>query len=185
VEYLRSRADAVGGFLKSLTAAWVALLFMGLPAATFAQRPAIPGQLATTPMELLPASFAAEARKPGLAERPISIAEVADQQHDRHMDILWKVSVVAMLAGTTTDAVSSWHKREGNALLASTDGMFGGRGVGIKAGIAAGILLPQIVLRKHKDLRLAFVVGNLAEAGVFTGAAIHNFGLGTRQAENP
>jgi hypothetical protein len=162
--------------VKSPMAAWVTLLWMGFPATMFAQRPVVPGQLPTTPVELLPVSFSAAARTP-TAARPVSIADIADEQHDRHMDVLWRASIVAMLAGTTADAVSSWHKREGNALLASGDGMFGGRGVAIKTGIAAGVLLPQIVMRKHKDLRIAFVIGNLGEAGIFTGAAIHNFGL--------
>jgi hypothetical protein len=170
---------AFGGFMKSLTAAGAAFLLMGLPAAMPAQKAPIPGQIASAPKAALPSSFSVEANAPAVAARPI--AQVRDERHDRHMNALWTASIAAMLAGTSADAVSSWHKREGNSLLASSNGMFGARGVGIKAGIAAGVLLPQIVLRKHKDLRIAFVVGNLAEAGVFTGAAIHNFQLGAPQ----
>ena len=129
----------------------------------------------------LPASFSAEAYAPVAAARPTTIAQVRNEKHDRHMNTLWAASIAAMAAGTSADAVSSWHKREGNSLLASSNGMFGARGISIKAGIAAGVLLPQIMLRKHKELRTAFVVGNLTEAGVFTGAAIHNFRLGALQ----
>jgi hypothetical protein len=166
--------------MKSLTAAGAAFLLMGLPAAMAAQKAPVPGQIASAPKAALPSSSSVEANAPAAAARPI-IAQVRDEKHDRHMNALWTASIAAMLAGTSADAVSSWHKREGNSLLASSNGMFGARGVGIKAGIAAGVLLPQIVLRKHKDLRIAFVVGNLAEAGVFTGAAIHNFRLGASQ----
>jgi hypothetical protein len=168
---------AVGGFMKSLTAAGAAFLLVGLPAAMPAQKAAVPGQIASASKAALPASFSAEAPA---AARP-TIAEVRNEKHDRHMNALWAASIAAMAAGTSADAVSSWHKREGNSLLASSNGMFGARGIGIKAGIAAGVLLPQIILRKHKDLRTAFVLGNLTEAGVFTGAAIHNFQLGAPQ----
>jgi hypothetical protein len=171
---------AVGGFMKSLTAAGAAFLLMGLPAAMPAQKAAVPGQIASASKMALPASFSAEAHAPAVAARP-TIAEVRNEKHDRHMNALWAASIAAMAAGTSADAVSSWDKREGNSLLASSNGMFGARGVGIKAGIAAGVLLPQIILRKHKELRTAFVLGNLTEAGVFTGAAIHNFRLSAPQ----
>ena len=70
-----------------------------------------------------------------------------------------------MAAGTGADAATSWHKSESNGLLASSDGTFGAKGLGIKAGLAGGLLLPQILFRKHKDLRTAFTVGNFAQAG--------------------
>jgi hypothetical protein len=165
--------------VKSLMVVGVALLWIGLPATIFAQRPPEPGKLAIPPMELWPTAFSAEPHAPAAAAaHPVTVADVPDEQHNRHMNILWKASIMAMLAATSVDAVSSWHKQEGNALLASADGTFGAKGVGIKAGLAAGILLPQIMLRKHKDLRVAFVVGNLTEASVFTGAAIRNFRQG-------
>jgi hypothetical protein len=173
----RGLIGAVGGFMKSLTAAGAAFLLLGLPAAMPAQKAAVPGQIASASKVALPASFSAEAPA---ATRP-TVAQVRNEKHDRHMNALWAASIAAMAAGTSADAISSWHKREGNSLLASSDGMFGARGVGIKAGIAAGVLLPQIILRKHIDLRTAFVLGNLTEAGVFTGAAIHNFRLSAPQ----
>lgn len=79
-----------------------------------------------------------------------------------------------MGAGTTMDAASSWGKQEGNGLLAQGNGSFGLRGTGIKAGVAVATLVPQIMFRKHPELRKAFIIGNFAEAGVFTGTAIHN-----------
>ena len=86
-----------------------------------------------------------------------------------------------MAAGTGADAATSWHKRESNGLLASSDGTFGAKGLAIKAGLAAGLLVPQILFRKHTDLRTAFTVGNFAQAGIFTGVAIHNAGIAAPQ----
>jgi hypothetical protein len=164
---------AVGGFMK-LTALGATVLLLGLPSAMPAQKANLAGEIAKEPKVTLPPSFSAEAHTPATAARPADIANVPDQR-EKHIKTLWMASIVAMLAGTSMDAISSWHKTESNSLLASSNGMFGARGVGIKAGIAAGVLLPQIILRKRKDLRIPFTVGNLAEAGVFTGAAVHNF----------
>jgi hypothetical protein len=75
------------------------------------------------------------------------------------------------------DAASSWGKLEGNSLLASPDGTFGAKGMSIKVGIAAGVVLPQILLRKHKNLKSKFAIANFAEAGLFGGVAIHNMGI--------
>jgi hypothetical protein len=103
-------------------------------------------------------------------------ADVPDR-HAKRIKVLWIASIAAMAVGTSADMASSWHKREANGLLASPDGVFGAKGIGIKLGIGAGVLLPQILFHKHKDLRRAFTVGNFAEAGLFTGTAIHNLGV--------
>jgi len=105
-----------------------------------------------------------------------SVVEI-ETPHDRAMRHLWIASMVSAAAASGLDAGTSWGKREGNALLASPDGTFGARGLSIKAGMIAAVLVPQIVFRKHKELRTKFVIGNFAEAGIFTGVAIHNFGV--------
>jgi hypothetical protein len=102
-----------------------------------------------------------------------NIASVEDP-HEKHLRIIWLASIFAMTAGTAADAATSWHKRESNSLLASSDGTFGGKGVAIKGGIGAAMLIPQIVFRKHNDWHTAFAVGNFAEAGIYTGTTIHN-----------
>lgn len=101
----------------------------------------------------------------------------AEERHDRIVNRIWITSMLAMVAGSGLDAGTSWGKQEANGLLASSDGTFGARGVSIKAGVAAAIIIPQILLRKHKDLRARFAVGNFAGAAVFSGVAIHNMGL--------
>ena len=122
---------------------------------------------------LLPGSSAAAPR--------ISIANVEDR-HEQRLKYLWIASIFAMAAGTGADAATSWHKKESNGFLASSDGNFGAKGLGIKAGLAGGLLLPQILFRKHTDLRTAFTVGNFAQAGIFTGIAIHNLGIAAPKA---
>ena len=107
----------------------------------------------------------------------VTIADVKETPHDRHIRYMWLASIGAMVGATTLDAYSSWHKQESNGLLASSNGQFGGKGVALKAGITSGVLLPQILLRKHKDWRTTFAVSNFAEAGIFAGAAVHNFGV--------
>src|SRR3954462_7187648 len=54
----------------------------------------------------------------------ISIANVEDR-HEQRLKYLWIASIFAMAAGTGADAATSWHKKESNALLASSDGTFG------------------------------------------------------------
>ena len=82
-----------------------------------------------------------------------------------------------MLAATGMDAATSVGKYEGNAALASSNGTFGARGISIKAGIAGGTILAEVLLRKHKDLRTTFVIGNFTQAALFSAVAVHNMGI--------
>ncbi len=107
----------------------------------------------------------------------VTIANVVETPHEQHMRRIWIASIAAMTAGTAADAYSSWHKRESNSLLASADGTFGAKGVAIKAGIASGVLVPQILFRKHRDWHLAFAASNFAEAGIFAAATAHNVAI--------
>jgi len=148
-----------------------ALLTLGA-AAVGAQNLVSPGQLAGPADGAVTRSPFASGMVGTSSKRDIAVVE---DQHEKRVRAAWIASIVAMTAATTADAVSSWHKQESNGLLASSNGTFGGRGVALKAGIAAGFLTPQIIFRKHRDWHAAFAVGNFAEAGIFTGAAIHNF----------
>jgi hypothetical protein len=68
-------------------------------------------------------------------------------------------------------------KVERNPLLASSDGTFGARGIGIKFGLAGASLVPQLLLRNHKELRKVFAIANFVDAGIFAGVAAHNMGV--------
>lgn len=94
--------------------------------------------------------------------------------HDRLLNHLWIASLCAVAASTSFDAATSWGYRESNGLLASSSGAFGPRGVSLKVAAAAAVIVPQILLRHHRSMKPAFIIGNLAESGVFTGAAVHN-----------
>lgn len=152
----------------------ITALFLVGPAAFAAETVVTPGQLAD------PASSARSPFSSTVA--PASVLPkrnpvIIEDRREKRIQTLWIASILAMTAATTADAVSSWHKQESNGVLASSNGTFGGKGVALKAGIAVGFLTPQIIFRKHHDWHIAFAVGNLAEAGVFTGAAIHNYRL--------
>jgi len=152
----------------------MAAFFLSGSAALQAQNVVSPGELAgPSNVAITRSSF-----DPGVGASSIvaksQIANVEDR-HQKRTRVIWVASIVAMTAGTAADAASSWHKHESNGLLASSDGTFGAKGAGIKAGLAGGMLLPQIIFRKHHDWRSAFAIGNFAEAGIFTGTAVHNF----------
>ena len=97
--------------------------------------------------------------------------------HDHFVNRLWLTSAIAMLGATAADAGTSWSYNEGNGILASHNGSFGARGLGIKMGTAGGLLVPQYLLRHHKDFRSKFIAANFAEAGIFGVTAIHNVRL--------
>jgi hypothetical protein len=141
-----------------------------------AQNQGLPGDLAeTSNAQWMVSSLGSGAGTSAVLPKT-DIASVEDM-HTRHIRTVWMASIFAMAAGTTADAVSSWHKRESNSLLASSDGTFGGKGVGLKAGMAVGMLAPQIIFRKHRDWHTAFALGNFAEAGIFAGATVHNLSV--------
>lgn len=156
------------------------LVLLGAAASLYAQRPMQPAQLATASAIALPFGSDAVPASYAVASKP-SIAQVEDP-HDKVVNRIWIASMIAAVAGTSFDAASSWHRPESNPLLASSDGRFGAKGLGIKAGFAAGLLVPQVLLRKHKELKVPFAVGNFGEAAIFTGVAIHN--LSIRSAAN-
>src|ERR1700722_17202320 len=85
-----------------------------------------------TPGELTRSPFDA-----GVEAAPVmpkgNIAYV-ETNREKRMREVWIGSIAAMMAGTAADAFSSWHKQEGNGMLASSNGTFGGKGVAIKAG---------------------------------------------------
>jgi hypothetical protein len=105
-------------------------------------------------------------------------------RHDQNLNRLWISSLFAVAAASGIDAASSWGKPERNGLLASSDGTFGMRGAAFKGAMVAAVIVPQILLRHHKKLRTQLAIENLAEAGFFTGVAIHNFGVTSSGSSN-
>lgn len=99
----------------------------------------------------------------------------ASAQESSNHALAW--SMVAMSAASAADAYTSWHRPEANALLRNERGEFGAKGISVKVGTLAGIVMMEYRLRKHREMRNAFVVGNCANAGVSTFAAVHNWRL--------
>ncbi len=117
-----------------------------------------------------------------LAIRPIVSGpevkfDAVQAQHDRRVNRIWLASLLAVAASTSMDAATSWGKHEGNGFLASSNGTFGARGISIKAAMLAAVVVPQIAFRHHQGLKTKFAIGNLIEAGIFTGVSIHNLGV--------
>jgi hypothetical protein len=140
----------------------------GLNLAHAQQSTVSPGQLDTPPSATPFVTRTTESQNP---------VSPAIQRRESAKRTLWYVTIAAAVGATTFDSASSWQKHELNPLLASSNGTFGGRAVGIKIGAAAVTLLPQFILRKHKDLRTGFILGNLAQTAIYSGGAIHNLNM--------
>jgi hypothetical protein len=153
-----------------LASGW-ALMIVGGTALLSAQTPIQPGRVVIAPRIALPNDDVSA--NPYSAAPKTTIA-TEETPHDRFMNRLWIASIFAAVGGTGLDAATSWGKLEGNSLLASSNGTFGAKGLGIKAGLAAAVIIPQICLRKHKELKGVFALGNFGEAGIFAGTAVHN-----------
>ena len=105
-----------------------------------------------------------------------TIAQI-DGTPDRRSETIWKISMAAMLGATAIDAATSIGKNERNPLLRSSDGSFGGKGIAIKSSLAALCIVPQILLRNHREFRKPFIIANFVNTGIFTFAAAHNLGM--------
>ncbi len=158
--------------MKVLKLVGIAASLLCSASAIRAQNLITPGQLSNSAM-LAKSSFdtGVETAAPVMPKQNIAYVETS---HEKHIRALWLTSIAAMTAGSAADAFSSWHKQEANGLLASSNGTFGAKGVAVKAGIGAAVLVPQIIFRKRRDWHTAFAVSNFAEAGIYAGVTAHN-----------
>jgi hypothetical protein len=164
--------------IKLWPAVIVAIVFSSLGA--YAQTPVQPGQIAlrasaVAPVANGPIVLSSTGELP--YERSLQPARSVRSDPDRRMATIWKISIASMLAASAWDAASSMGKVERNPLLASSDGTFGAKGIGIKFGLAGASLVPQLLLRNHKELRKVFAIANFVDAGIFAGVAAHNMGV--------
>ena len=140
-----------------------------------AQTPQQPGRIAPASEAAISPAFSAGVSSSGNYSG-LRISTIEDR-HDRIVNRIWISSMISMVAATSMDAATSIGKREGNQLLASSNGSFGAKGVSIKAAAAAGVIIPEVLFRRHKDLKSKFAVGNFAETALFSAVAIHNHGI--------
>jgi hypothetical protein len=160
--------------MKSLLSAAFAMLLVGFGThALTAQSLPRPGLLAPVSNARLEPSSSSSINPTAI--NPTAI-DVQEQRHDRIVNRVWIGSLVGVLAATGMDAATSLGKDEGNAFLAS-NGRFGAKGISIKAGLAAGTVITEVLSRKHKDMRTKFAIFNFGEAALFSAVAVHNLGV--------
>jgi hypothetical protein len=91
----------------------------------------------------------------------------------------WAISVGALIAASILDASSSMGKYEQNALLQDPAGKFSsGKGVAIKSGFVAGVVISQIIMMKKRpkeEIYPSATYINFISAGILGGVAIRNF----------
>jgi hypothetical protein len=165
------------------TKLWPAFIVLAIVFGSFgahAQVPVQPGQVAlrTAAVDAVasgPIQLSATGELP--YERSLQPVRSVRSDGERRMATIWKISIATMLATSAWDAASSMGKVERNPLLASSDGTFGAKGIGVKFGLAGLSLAPQLLLRNHKELRKVFAIANFVDAGIFAGVAAHNMGI--------
>jgi hypothetical protein len=114
--------------------------------------------------------------------RPISNTLI-EEPGPRRVSRLWVASSIALLAATSADMASSWGRYEANPMLRSADGRFGVRGASIKLAMAGAIIVPQMFfMRRSPRWQRLFTIANFAQAGLYTGVAIRNYGVQDRSA---
>lgn len=143
-----------------------------LPAQTITQ----PGQVASSTQNGVQPPVLSSATSSSVVPQKSNIADVQGN-HTKLLNTVWIASMFAAVGASTLDAVTSWGKMEGNPLLASSNGTFGVKGATIKAGIASAVIVPQILLRKHREMKAMFASADLGEAAIFSGVAVHNMGV--------
>jgi|GEM_PF-3154337 len=163
--------------MRSFRLIGVALFVMfGFAAGLSAQTLIQPGQFAgASPIRIEVANLAAGTSSSALPLNS-AMANVEDR-HGQAVNRVWIASMLAAAGASSLDAATSWGKTEGNPLLASSNGTFGARGASLKIGIAAALIVPQILLRKHQELKKVFAIGNFGEAAFFSAVAVHNMGI--------
>jgi len=131
--------------------------------------------------EAFPApAVAAAGRAAALPSAHLSIEKSAEQV--AHSEARWRkrwvVSLTPLVASQSLDAASSYGMRELNPLLASSNGGFGAKAVGIKFGAAGGALVVEYLLvKKYPRSAKFFSIVNWSTAGITTGFAAHNYAI--------
>lgn len=90
----------------------------------------------------------------------------------------YRWSLAAVTAANTADAISSWHLRESNPLLAGSNSYFDSRSVAIKSlFLSASFFIEHWALRHNPTLYRTFAWINVAIAGGLSAVVVHNSSL--------
>ncbi len=107
-------------------------------------------------------------------EHPRNLKEESTIQQKAQKRWMW--SALALTAASFADVHSSWGKMEANGLLRSSNGTFGAKGLGVKAGMVGGILLGQhFIVKANPKLANAMTFANYGMAGVKLSVAARNY----------
>jgi len=108
-------------------------------------------------------------------ERPPAQSDYLGSPSKSDGRALYRWSLVAITAGNAADTYSSWHKPEGNPLLASSGSDFDGRSLVLKAAfLGASLLAERWALHQNPHLYRTFAWLNFAIAGALGGAVVRN-----------
>lgn len=86
-------------------------------------------------------------------------------------DKQWKISTIALVAGTTSDAVTSYGMYELNPVLKSQDGKFENKALSIKYALAGATILMEYKMKNHRKICTILNYGSTAMFGI---TAWHN-----------
>lgn len=90
----------------------------------------------------------------------------------------WRLSAGALLTTNIIDCHSSYQKPELNPFLRSPSGHFSNKGIAIKMGIIAGLLIGQrVVTKKYPESTKLFAVTNFALAASTAWVANRNYNI--------
>ena len=90
----------------------------------------------------------------------------------------WKISLAPLVASQALDAASSYGMRELNPLLASSNGGFEAKALGIKLGLTAtAVGVEYLIVRKHAGAARGLSALNWAMGAVTAGLAVHNYAI--------
>jgi hypothetical protein len=110
--------------------------------------------------------------------RKTMIAEPADDR--RRQKILYRISAVSVLGANVMDIASSYGKQEVNPLFRGSGGTFDARSVMLKSALLGGLQVSNyLAVRRHPEFSKRAMVANFVATAVFTGLAVHNFGIHT------
>ena len=90
----------------------------------------------------------------------------------------WKISLAPLVGSQVLDITSSLGTRELNPVLASADGSFGMKAMGIKIGVTGAMMGVQYLLaKKYPKAARVLAKINWSGAALTSGFAVHNYAI--------
>jgi hypothetical protein len=88
---------------------------------------------------------------------------------------LYAISFLTLTAMQVADAATSYGRPEANPILANGSGRFGGRALGVKAGMVGGLEVAQLfMMRKNPSHAKRMAIVNFAASAALSFVVVHN-----------